>query len=208
MQPKKRPDCPHCNSASLALERSLKETENFRVVCDVHPLTEGHLLIIPKQHISCMGAFSKTLFVEFDKLYQLFSRFISRTYGSVSSFEHGIIGQTVFHAHVHVLPYHGQSETIIPEDKDKLTSIQDLTEVKNAFRREDKYLVFSIADSFWLVDTHLGVPRFFRDRFAQALGHPERGNWKQMRENKTLMQQASVEITKVKTKWSKFLTNQ
>jgi len=56
----------------------------------------------------------------------------------------------------------------------------------------------------WNVDISLGAPRFFRDRFANALGAPERGNWKTMETNSGLMQHAQNEILSLKNKWEQY----
>ncbi len=202
----KSEDCPHCDEASLALQHPFLITNNFYVVCDIHPLTEGHILIIPKKHISCVGAFTPELFAEFTKLYNQFSQFILKSYGSVSIFEHGVIGQTVFHAHVHIMPFSGTVEAIVPEGKDKVYPLKNLSELPDIFRKDEKYLFFSVGNKMWIVDTSLGVPRFFRDRFAKALGAPERGNWKSMHKDKGLMEVAGREIERVQAKWKTYNT--
>ncbi|MFZ5845012.1 MAG: HIT domain-containing protein [Patescibacteria group bacterium] len=196
-------DCPHCDLQSFALEHPLFTTENFLVVCDVHPLVEGHLLIIPRKHISCVGEYSEAMFLEFKDLYSQFSYFVKDAYGAVSSFEHGIAGQTVFHAHTHILPYAGDLLSIIPEGKEKTRAIKDISELRDIYRNEGEYLFFSIDNNYWLVDTNLAVPRFFRGRFARALGVPERGNWKEVRQNKQLMARISAEITNLEEKWQR-----
>jgi len=201
------PNCVHCNPRSFALEQPLLVADNFYVVCDVHPLIEGHLLIIPKDHISCAGAFSSELFTEFSALYKKFSDFLKSAYGSVSTFEHGITGQTVFHAHIHLLPYAGLPESIIPEGSRVIHSLSNIKELQQVFLKDGKYLFFSIGDSLWTVDTAIGVPRFFRDRFANALGVPERGNWKTMEENFELMKRAENETRSLKNKWEQFSLN-
>lgn len=193
-------DCPHCDHASFALEKPLFVTDTFYVVCDVHPLIEGHILIIPKQHISCAGAFSKQIFTEFLSLYQQVSKFVKETYGSISSFEHGILGQTVFHAHIHILPYVGDFRRIILEGTDHIRQLPVDT-LREEYQREGKYLFFSVEKDSWIVDAALGKPRFFRDRFARALGVPERGNWKSVHANALLMEQAAKEIASVQSQW-------
>jgi diadenosine tetraphosphate (Ap4A) HIT family hydrolase len=170
----------------------------------VHPLIEGHVLIIPKDHISCSGAFSSELFTEFTALYKKFSDFLKSAYGSVSTFEHGITGQTVFHAHIHLLPYSGLQESIIPEGSRVIHSLSNIKELQQVFLKDGKYLFFSIGDSLWTVNTAIGVPRFFRDRFAKALGVPERGNWKTMETNSELMHRAQNEILSLKSTWKQY----
>ncbi len=194
--------CPHCEEKSFVYDHALEHTENFRILCDVHPLCEGHLLIVPREHISCMGDCPPLLFGEFLNLYARCSRFLRSAYGNVSTFEHGKIGQTVFHAHTHLMPVIFDPVAIIPEGLAHLEPCDGVEELPLVFSRKGQYLFFSINDDAWLVDTALGAPRFFRDRFAAALGRPERGNWKTMREDAALMREASEEIAETKRKWS------
>ena len=196
-------NCPHCDPSSFALERTVLATSNFSIVCDAHPLVEGHILIIPKRHISCAGAFSQDLFEEFLSHFQPVSTFISDTYGTVSSFEHGVIGQTVFHAHVHVLPYNGEPTDIVPEGM-KYLRVFPVGQLRKAYKKEGKYLFLSIGNRSWIVNSGLGQPRFFRDRFAQVLGVRERGDWKSMHNNAALMQKVTKENESVQVKWKKW----
>lgn len=199
-----RENCPHCDPTSFALKHLLEETENFWLVCDVHPLRDGHILIIPKQHLSCVGEFGEALLREFEDLYIKFSNFLSKEYGSVSSFEHGKIGQTVFHSHIHLLPFKGKPQDIIPEGKIHLKTINNIKDLKDFFKKKGQYLFFSIKENAWVVNTKLGAPRFFRDRFAKALGNPKRGNWKQMQSDKQLMQKATTEIQSLTRNWKRY----
>lgn len=170
------------------------------VVCDVHPLVEGHILIIPKEHISCMGALPDASFSEYKRLYEKLSNFLKKTYGQVAAFEHGITGQTVFHAHTHFLPFNKSIHSVVPE-KDRIRKISTLDEIKTEFNKNHKYLYIAINNEKRFVDTEIGYPRIFRDRFAKALGAEERGDWKKARNNSELMQIFERDIQKLKSKW-------
>ncbi len=196
-----RAHCSHCDPTSNAFADLLDETENFRIVCDHHSLCEGHILIIPKEHLSCIGAYSEKQFDEFVELYELVSAFLKKEYGSVSSFEHGNIGQTVFHSHVHLLPYAGDPLTIVPEGKEHLVALPSFIELQKLFKHYDRYLFFSMNDLAWVVDPTLASPGFFRNRFATALGNAERGNWKEMDRNQELMTLAQADNAQVKKRW-------
>jgi len=197
----KQKGCPHCEIDSFALIHPLEETKNFWIVCDAHPLVEGHILIIPKNHISCIGKYNEKLFNEFLLLYKKVYDFVIKTYGSVCVFEHGIIGQTVFHSHVHFLSFNGKEEQIIPEGKSFLFPLEKIHNLKDIFIKNNQYLFFSIEDRMWTVDCKIGKPRFFRDRFANALNVSERGNWREMEENKVLMKKANKEINNLEKLW-------
>jgi diadenosine tetraphosphate (Ap4A) HIT family hydrolase len=196
--------CPHCNTASFAFKHLLETTPGFSVVCDVHPLIEGHLLIIPKAHLSCIAEYPKDLFAEFCTLYERCREFVLSAYGSEASFEHGVIGQTVFHSHIHILPFALGPDFIVPEGPENLHPLKSLADLHGVFQKEGKYLYLSIAERMWTVNTALGAPRFFRDRFAAALGSTRRGNWKEMRQDEGLMSAAALEIARCKERWHGF----
>ncbi len=198
-----REHCPHCDFTSDTFADLLCETESFRLVCDHHPLCVGHLLIIPKAHLSCIGAYTPALMEEFRDVMDQAARFLRQSYGPVSSFEHGVAGQTVFHSHVHLLPYGGSPESIVPESA-VLHSLRRLEDLQRIFQSDKQYLYFSIEKDAWTVDTSIAAPRFFRDRFAFALGVPERGNWKTMHEKATMMAGAAKMNASVVSKWKAF----
>lgn len=197
-------NCPHCHLESQAFSYILEKTKYFYIVCDSHPLIEGHILIIPKRHVSCIAEYLNDEFTEFTYLNNKVSTFIYKEYKFVSSFEHGIFGQTVFHSHVHYLPFNGKPTDIIPEGMKKLTELATIKTLKTLFRKNDGYLFFSISNKKWSVSVDISAPRFFRDRFAMALGKPERGNWKTMHVNNTLMDEAVKENQSVIKKWKSF----
>lgn len=195
--------CPHCDFSSEAYRYLLERTNNFSIVCDVHPITEGHILIIPKQHLSCIGEYPENIFAEFLDLYKKISNFLSKEYDAVSSFEHGKFGQTVFHSHVHFLPFSEDATSIVPEGENKLTKINDLSELKHLFNKWGGYLFFSIENNKWVVNTDLATPRFFRDRFAKALKKPERGNWKKMHNKENGHSKPELEAQNTQKAWQK-----
>ena len=195
--------CPHCDTTSQAFKYTLEQTDNFFVVCDANSIVEGHILIIPKEHVSCIAEYSDELFKEFLELNNKVSKFLLDEYGSVSSFEHGIFGQTVFHSHIHYLPFKGK-ETDIVSEANKLEKINDLTELKNLFKKDNGYLFFSIGDDLFSVNVDIAAPRFFRDRFAIALGRPERGSWKEMRANPELSKKAEKDCLNAQEKWKTY----
>lgn len=197
-----RANCPHCSVDSQAFTYLIDETANFRITCDAHLLETGHILVIPKEHLSCVGEYSLALLEEFKALYAKVSAFVRSQYGSVATFEHGIFGQTVFHSHIHFLPFTGNLTDIVPEGETACTPFHDLSELQRLYQDGGGYLFLSINDDRWTVNPVLAAPRFFRDRFAAALGHPERGSWKDMRQNPELMETVAQENQSVQQVWA------
>lgn len=198
-----RDKCPHCDTSSHAFNYPLEETAHFYIVCDAHPLTEGHVLIIPRAHLSGIGEFNDEQLVEFKELYERVSNFVSTNFGSVAVFEHGKLGQTVFHSHIHFLPFDGELADIVPEGEEFCRPLKNLDGLRSLYAQEGGYLFVEVGGKQWTVDPALAAPRFFRDRFANALGGPERGNWKTVHHNAHLMHEMSQENHAVQKLWRK-----
>lgn len=199
-----RENCSFCDKKSSAYHNYLGESDNFTIVCDANPLTGGHILLIPKQHISCIGEYPADIFDEFMALCIDISNFIIETYGSVATFEHGITGQTIFHSHIHFLPFSGNYIKIIPEGNEYIQPIDNILDLKEVFKKDKEYLFFSIGDNKWIVNTSIAESRFFRDRFAIALGNNERADWKVFQSNKILKEKGNKENEKCKNKWREY----
>ena len=54
-------------------------------------------------------------------LYEKYQKILTTIYGGVSSFEHGIFGQSVFHSHIQLVPVSLSPDSIITEGKDHYT---------------------------------------------------------------------------------------
>jgi diadenosine tetraphosphate (Ap4A) HIT family hydrolase len=197
-------NCPHCDPHSFDLQYKLETSDNFYIICDSHPLIEGHILIIPKQHLSCIGVYPSDIIEELQTLYQKTKYFLHDTYGSVSTFEHGIVGQTVFHSHIQMFPYKGKIDTIIPEGEQHITTIGNIIDLQKVYAQDQQYMFVSIEEKNWIIDKDLGKPGFFRIRFGKALGREERARWKEMDKNKVLMQQGDEYIKQLMDAWKQY----
>jgi diadenosine tetraphosphate (Ap4A) HIT family hydrolase len=95
--------CPFCRREAVE-SQLIDEGDDFLIVADLHPLVEGHLLLIPKQHLACYGALPEACWAELGRLKGQVSAFLAGGYGEPTFFEHGVAGQTVPHAHLHAVP--------------------------------------------------------------------------------------------------------
>lgn len=196
-----RARCPHCDTGSMAFAYPLGETESFHLVCDAHPLVEGHIMLISREHLSCVGAYPADLLVDFEIAYRRCLDFVTHNYGEAASFEHGHFGQTVFHSHVHVLPFAGTVDDVVPEGIEHCHELRRLDKLADLYQRDGGYLFASFGERMWTVDSGLASPRFFRDRFATALGRPERSNWKATHDDERMMHVAREENRRVQERW-------
>lgn len=99
--------CPFCGLASREPERIILETEDACIIPTLGQITEtgGYTLVVPKEHVKCLGAMSQTEARIFAGTVRRVEEAIEKEYAlPVLMFEHGIVGQTVLHAHLHLLP--------------------------------------------------------------------------------------------------------
>ncbi|WP_088034875.1 HIT family protein [Evansella clarkii] len=102
--------CPFCT-----IEEKVLENDLAFAIFDKYPVNKGHLLIIPKRHVS---DFFDTIFEEreaFNELLEKGKSLLDEQY-SPEGYNVGIncgetAGQTIFHVHVHLIPrYEGDME--------------------------------------------------------------------------------------------------
>lgn len=95
--------CPFCTPENIVLEN----TYAFAIF-DKYPVTTGHLLIIPKRHVSDFFETTTTEREAFNQLLEegkalLQDKFHPDGYNiGINCGEHA--GQTIFHVHIHLIP--------------------------------------------------------------------------------------------------------
>lgn len=99
--------CPFCDPAPGAL---LAESAHARAISDAHPVTPGHTLVIPRRHAASLFALTDE---EWDDLWRLVRRLHRELPAlhdadgvNVGLNDGSAAGQTVAHAHVHLIPRH------------------------------------------------------------------------------------------------------
>src|SRR5579872_92270 len=97
--------CPFC---SIETDRVLLSSGSVIAFLDAYPITEGHALVTPRKHVSSIYQLSST---EQSELWEIVAkvRLLLMDRFGVESLNIGVndglaAGQTVDHAHVHVIP--------------------------------------------------------------------------------------------------------
>jgi diadenosine tetraphosphate (Ap4A) HIT family hydrolase len=98
-------DCPFC---CLETNRIRLESEFAVAFADAFPITHGHTLVIPRRHIECLFDLTEDEQAEVWRIVAQV-RTILATELQPDGFNIGLndgtsAGQTVMHAHVHVIP--------------------------------------------------------------------------------------------------------
>ena len=97
-----------CVFCTLPAERILGENEHVMWILDVHPVSPGHSLIVPKRHVE---SFFETTPAEREAILSLLDRareHVCRSHApsgyNIGINEGSAAGQTVVHLHVHLIP--------------------------------------------------------------------------------------------------------
>lgn len=148
----------------------LFETSSLYAMPDKFPMRPGHTLLISKEHLSCLAA-APDLMPELEEATARVRSFLERSYGGpVLAFENGIAGQTVFHAHLHLLP---SRISEIPAEllgHDDITRVEGWGGVHERFAREGHYRYTELGGKRYAIAGYSPVLRPARRLLAEATG--------------------------------------
>jgi len=104
-------DCPFCNITS---DRFIIDSELAFAVNDIHPVSKGHSLVIPKIHVQNYfdldGKYQTSCWELVNKMKEILQDKYKPDGYNVGLNINRIAGQSVLHAHIHIIPrYSGQS---------------------------------------------------------------------------------------------------
>lgn len=178
--------CVFCDRTKFE-EQIIAENNDWYLVATLGQITDGgYVLIIPKRHVSCVGAMKERKIVEIDSALRASSNSIKIEYGvRPVIFEHGIVGQTIQHAHLHLLPAKirlcGRIYRDFPNAQICFLDSIKLLRYNYDITGEKKYLLWSTPEGLLkaVIDPP-APPQYLRIVAAELLGRPERGNWRNM----------------------------
>ena len=99
-------DCPFCE---IPRSRVVSENRSAFLIYDGYPVTKLHSLVIPKRHVADIWDFTASETADCLELMRQQKDTIQTQDEAVQGFNVGInvgeaAGQTVFHAHIHLIP--------------------------------------------------------------------------------------------------------
>jgi diadenosine tetraphosphate (Ap4A) HIT family hydrolase len=99
--------CPFCTPRIIETQ-GVFETKHLRVLIDFAPVVKGHLLVIPKRHISKAHEMTKEEWTELSevipKVVKVFQKKFNADQYLIIEKNGPLSGQTVPHVHFHVIP--------------------------------------------------------------------------------------------------------
>ena len=185
-------NCVFCNQVNFA-EHLIWQNNTWHVIASLGQITNGgYVLIIPKEHISCMGALIPEQTNSMLKIVKEVCCALSLEYQHsalatpypVTMFEHGIVGQSIKHAHLHLLPtvidLTAKIHNGFPEaEMEELQNAAHLQELYH--KRLEPYLFWTMPNGKSMVCWSPPAPlQYMRLLMAELTGKPERGNWLNM----------------------------
>lgn len=107
-------DCIFCKLANAIFDtNTLYEDEDFRVIFDLSPATEGHVLILPKEHYANVFELPEDVAAKVYVVAKKIATALKEVTGcaGVNILQNNgeAAGQTVFHFHMHVIPRYDEN---------------------------------------------------------------------------------------------------
>ncbi|MFP4461591.1 MAG: HIT family protein [Thermotogota bacterium] len=114
--------CEFCDILKNQREKIITENEMFFSFFDKYPLNEGHILVVPKRHFANFFDMSPQEWAMAKETISEIKEILDIQF-SPTGYNIGVnvgadAGQSIFHAHIHVIPrYSGDIENPGPDDR-------------------------------------------------------------------------------------------
>ena len=154
-------------------------------------------MIIPKGHYSAIAEIDKNLVNEYLDLKKITIEEITKKFSKPFLVEHGAFLQSVFHAHIHLIPSSGNGynnvdlleNMFIPASKKlgfNIIKINSFDELQNYFSKHKKYLYYENDGEQYIIEAAEILNNNFQmviyRSYFQKLGLKGVGDWKNMTE--------------------------
>ncbi len=132
-------NCPFCNPGT---RRLIAHSETVLAMFDVYPVSSGHALIIPRRHVEDYFDLKYGEKRDVWNMVELVKSLLDYTYRP-DGYNIGInmareAGQTVPHAHVHLIPRYKEGDVIKP--RDRVWGVISGNKGRTAGEDNDKYI--------------------------------------------------------------------
>lgn len=162
--------------------RIIVESESAYVMPTLGQISDGgHVLLVSKEHLPCFGALGRKRLEELEVFKAKVEGAVRRIYGPTICFEHGIIGQTVPHAHFQILPSATDLFQTLSRRYPFYRGLGSLAELEDVFNDRRVYLYYENQQGKKVAFIMDAIPQYMRFVAAEAIGKVPRGDWKAWR---------------------------
>jgi diadenosine tetraphosphate (Ap4A) HIT family hydrolase len=162
------PGCVFCHPE--ASPGVLVENEHIRLIPDLYPVAPGHVLLVSKRHLPCYGDAPAPVLEALQELSDDAAGFVRNEYAvEPVLWENGGAGQTVFHAHLHVMPVALPAiEEVI--ESEHMREVGGWDDVARLYRDHGAYHYLQFREHRRLIEGNGEMNWEFRRRVAIAAG--------------------------------------
>lgn len=150
---------------------ALYEGAHLYIMPDKFPLVPGHTLVISKVHLPCFAAATEAVWQELEAAIATVRAFLEASYGDqVQIWENGVAGQTVLHAHLHLLPAPrgaAPAELIAHAD---VSPVDGWQPVREHYRRHGSYRYAGFGPARYLIAGRSSALAALRGYWQSELG--------------------------------------
>lgn len=120
-------DCIFCKIINKELPtRTIYEDKDIQVIMNTNPITDGHLLILPKKHYENIFDIKEEIIAHSikvlrEKIYPLIKEKLNCE--GLTICENNFLGQEIKHFHIHVIPRYKNDNVDFSYNKDKITDL-------------------------------------------------------------------------------------
>jgi diadenosine tetraphosphate (Ap4A) HIT family hydrolase len=156
--------------------RTILETELFRVFPSLGQISEGHILIIPVDHVSALADLAYDELRHLEGLMLRVRSALRDIYGECILFEHGIRGNEsggcgIDHAHMHAVPALAKGVLQILERQFGGTKIESFEHVRQYVPEGSSYLFFETPSGARYTFAVRNLPsQYMRKLVTQSIG--------------------------------------
>jgi diadenosine tetraphosphate (Ap4A) HIT family hydrolase len=177
----------------------LFETQHFYVMPDKFPMVPGHTLIISKAHHRCLGDAPRAELLGLDAVAERARGFLDAAYGGRTlTWENGISGQSIFHAHLHLLP--SVDAAFVPEDHAEVFPVEGWGAVRAYFEEHQRYRYLQLYGARYVLSAEAPVIDILREAVAASTGLAwDANHW--------LKATTPADVTDLVDRWRKWETN-
>lgn len=162
-------DCVFC--ARFGQPAALFETPSLYATPDKYPLTAGHVLVISREHLTCYGDGSEDVWRELEESAATVRRFLEDCYRQpVFTWENGVSGQSVFHAHLHLIPLPTERIHLDFTRDPAVRAVEGWDAIRRQYLRDGSYRYLEFDAHRYLLPGHSPLLREITHLIAASTG--------------------------------------
>lgn len=123
-------DCIFCKIIKGELpSKTIYEDEQIKIIMNINPSTNGHLLVLPKEHLININDIKEEIIIHSfkiirDKIYPLLKERLNCE--GLTLAQNNDEGQEIKHYHIHLIPRYKNDNADFNYDESKLSDIEEI----------------------------------------------------------------------------------